>query len=68
MPIYEFRCRNCGEMTEILCKMGENGKDLVCPACGGRQMQRQLSCFNSASLPGGKSCPPGCGGNCGNCR
>jgi len=34
MPMYEYRCRNCGERTEVLQHLGEPRLS-VCPRCGG---------------------------------
>ncbi|MBC7327360.1 zinc ribbon domain-containing protein [bacterium] len=41
MPIYEFRCNNCGHKFSTLCKVGEK---VVCPQCGG-ETQRLFSTF-----------------------
>jgi putative FmdB family regulatory protein len=34
MPMYEYRCRNCGERTELLQHLDEP-RMTVCPRCGG---------------------------------
>jgi putative FmdB family regulatory protein len=34
MPLYEYRCRNCGECTEVLQHLDEPPMT-VCPQCGG---------------------------------
>jgi putative FmdB family regulatory protein len=42
MPIYEYRCGECGHQDEHLQKVSE--KPLaVCPACGKRAYKKQLS-------------------------
>jgi len=66
MPIYEFKCRHCGHRFEELCRMGEDGLELRCPACGRRELQRCQSTFAARSTGdggvahsvGGKSCAP----------
>jgi putative FmdB family regulatory protein len=35
MPIYEYRCRNCGEITEVMQKIGD-GPLRKCRSCSGR--------------------------------
>jgi putative FmdB family regulatory protein len=47
MPIYEFRCANCGETFEEL--VPAEGTTLACPACGSVDSERVLS---NVSPPG----------------
>jgi putative FmdB family regulatory protein len=49
MPIYEFRCRDCGAQFEELRPLGDDGRDLECPTCGARAPEKQLSVFAAAS-------------------
>ena len=42
MPIYEYRCAECGEEHEALQKVSEPPLT-VCPACGKPALQKQLS-------------------------
>ena len=42
MPIYEYRCAECGEEHEALQKVSEPPLTL-CPACGKPALQKQLS-------------------------
>lgn len=67
MPLYEFTCEHCGERIEQLCKMGEKGKDLVCPHCGKRGLKRELSAFSAPGTRGGDKCSGCPGGSCSNC-
>jgi putative FmdB family regulatory protein len=41
MPIYEFRCEECGAQFEELVKAGS--KATVCPSCGSSQLKRAFS-------------------------
>jgi putative FmdB family regulatory protein len=42
MPIYEYICKNCGEKTEVIQRMGE--KPLTsCPHCGKRALKKAVS-------------------------
>lgn len=60
MPIYEFRCANCGLRFEKLCSLGENGESLKCPDCGTRRPGRVMSTFSSSGVEGGKGAESGC--------
>jgi len=42
MPLYEYRCRDCGEEFEVL--VGTSGSGTVeCPACGGTSAEKLMS-------------------------
>jgi putative FmdB family regulatory protein len=45
MPMYEYRCRQCGEDYEELRRMQDADRDLKCPFCGAEQIERLLSAF-----------------------
>ena len=42
MPIYEYRCKECGHTLEILQKVAE-GKRRKCPACLALSLERVMS-------------------------
>jgi len=43
MPIYEYKCRRCGEVFEVLSR-GSASKDAVaCTACGAADAEKILS-------------------------
>jgi len=53
MPIYEYRCLNCGKEFEKL--MGFNDPDIQspeCPDCQSRNTQKQLSTIAAQSNQG----------------
>lgn len=56
MPLYEYRCKSCGEVFERLRRMQEADDDLVCPACDSQQIERLLSAFSQSlrSCSGGR--------------
>ncbi|MGB7762927.1 MAG: zinc ribbon domain-containing protein [Bryobacteraceae bacterium] len=75
MPIYEYKCQDCGTRFEKLVR-GSGRPELECPSCGQKRLEQQLSTFaaHSASssraseapaCPSGGPCPnPGmCGMN-----
>ncbi len=41
MPIYEFRCQNCGTLFEVLVR--SSGDDVACPSCGATLLEKQVS-------------------------
>ena len=40
MPVYDFRCDDCGEAFEVLAGFAEIPEKSACPACGGRHTSR----------------------------
>jgi putative FmdB family regulatory protein len=65
MPIYEFRCADCDQQFEALCKMGSNGRGLRCPHCRGRHLERLVSGF--VSRAGSKSEGAAASSSCSTC-
>lgn len=64
MPLYEYRCPECGHRFEILQRMGEGAEGLTCPRCGAGKVEKQFSTFAS-STGGGQAVSGGGGGGCG---
>jgi len=52
MPIYEYRCRKCGEVFESFRAISDSDKDVECPKCGGKNPHRELSAFFSRNSSG----------------
>ena len=44
MPIFEYKCVACGEVTEFLEKASSKAKH-ICKDCGGDKMDKQFSTF-----------------------
>ena len=42
MPIYEYQCRSCDEVFELLVRSGDVAS---CPSCHGQDLERLLSSF-----------------------
>lgn len=71
MPIYGFSCNSCGKEFQTLVRSDES---VECPACGTRDVTRQLSLIASpskggesgGSFAGGSGSGGGhsCGGGC----
>ena len=51
MPIYEYACAKCGELTEVMAKI-EDPPPAKCPHCGGKKLSRVVS-RSSFQLKGG---------------
>lgn len=67
MPVYEYKCPDCGQFFDTLRKMDELDKPIECPRCGGHGAKRQLSVFGVGSGHQGSAgpkrpTPPSCGG------
>lgn len=70
MPIFEYKCGDCGKRFEFL----QRGKDTPeCPACGSKSLKKLLSRFNASvqggtnGANGGASCTTCAGGTCSTC-
>ena len=72
MPIYDYKCKGCGETSEIFVQ-SSNGHQVTCPACGGTDLEKVFSSsymIKMAQAPsGGTSCcpEPGSCGSPGSC-
>jgi putative FmdB family regulatory protein len=67
MPIYEYVCRDCAHHFETLV---QGSREPSCSACGGGNLQKQLSVFavGNTSSPARRSVPAGPCGTCGDPR
>jgi putative FmdB family regulatory protein len=43
MPIYEYRCRACGQKNSFLVLSLKNAAEPVCRRCGGRDLEKLVS-------------------------
>lgn len=76
MPIYEYRCSDCGSLTEFLVsRMGATPADLKCRQCGSTTMSKALSTIAVHQAASASPCQSGhcpvpaaqrgcCGGQC----
>jgi putative FmdB family regulatory protein len=60
MPIYEYRCLDCGSLSEFLVGVGAGDRPLLCRQCGSHRLEKALSVVNSIrakeSAPGHTCC------------
>jgi len=66
MPIYEFKCRDCGAITEHLVKAIDKDNFCTCRNCGGSSTERIMSraAVLTGRVPAGGTaagCAPDCG-------
>jgi putative FmdB family regulatory protein len=47
MPLYEYKCRSCGKIFEMLRRMMDADSVLECPNCHSEKMELQFSTFAS---------------------
>ena len=72
MPIYEYRCQDCGTKFEKLVRNSADAPQTECPSCGQKHLEQEYSTFaapasGSAKPAGMPSCPKGGCGNSGMC-
>lgn len=57
MPIFEFRCKDCGKVFEVLFKSSDEKLKVTCPACKSAKSEKMLSVFSGKvekpSMPAG---------------
>ena len=65
MPIFEYRCEDCGTKFEKLVRRSAESAELKCPDCGAAHLKQEFSTFSAHAngspqaqpMPGG--CPAG---------
>jgi putative FmdB family regulatory protein len=73
MPIYEYKCQDCGTKFEKLLRRSADGAEVDCPSCGQKHLTQEFSTFAAhANGPAAKSadapmCPSGMCSNPGFC-
>jgi putative FmdB family regulatory protein len=48
MPIYEYKCQDCGTKFEKLVRQSD-GAELTCPSCGKQRLEQEFSTFAAHS-------------------
>ncbi|HNT57073.1 MAG TPA: zinc ribbon domain-containing protein [Syntrophales bacterium] len=56
MPIYEYRCKHCKTRFETLRSLKDRDEDVVCPGCGKKKAEKQMSAPRVQTSSGGSSC------------
>ncbi|KPJ63370.1 MAG: hypothetical protein AMS15_00650 [Planctomycetes bacterium DG_23] len=60
MPIYEYKCEDCGKVSEVFQKKVNAQEKPACPSCGSKRLAKLIS-VPSVSV---KSGPSIAGGTC----
>lgn len=50
MPIFEYRCNDCGKKFEIFFKSMRESENVKCPECNSENIGKLFSSFNSSSI------------------
>ena len=62
MPIYEYRCLECGERFEKLVPLSTSTSEIECPRCGQQKVEKLLSLFSArmsgATVASASACAP----------
>ncbi|RKY24264.1 MAG: zinc ribbon domain-containing protein [Planctomycetota bacterium] len=61
MPVYEYRCKKCGQVSSFLEKSGGK-KTHACEKCGSKDTEKVFSTFSAKSSDSSScssSCPTG---------
>ncbi len=64
MPIYEYRCADCGQISEFIVIGNEDG--LACKACSSPKLEKLMSAHNTVGATGSNTFAGPSGGCCGN--
>ncbi len=59
MPIYEYRCRECGERFELRRSINDSDSEIKCPKCQAKHPERLVSLFASSSSSDNACIPSG---------
>ncbi len=63
MPIYEYKCNDCGEVSEFRISVQSINDNLFCKSCGSQKLERKISApviSSGRNVPTGQTC---CGRN-----
>ena len=62
MPIYEYRCLECGEKFEKLVRLSTSTSEIECSKCGGQKVGKLISAFSarmsSTTAASASACAP----------
>ena len=68
MPIYSYKCANCGKKFDEFQKTIQEEIHLNCPACNSGEVEKIMSAHSVGKASGASQAPP-CqtGGDCSSC-
>ncbi len=50
MPLYDYQCKECGEVFELIVRFSEANQIQICPKCESKNTQRKLSVVASFTV------------------
>lgn len=53
MPMYDFACRECGQVFEMKLRMSQSSDPQICPSCGSGETRRHMA--SAIAIGGGGS-------------
>ncbi len=62
MPIFEYKCSECGNVSEFL-EIGGDKKTRICAHCGGKKLTKKFSVFAAGVKEGNSKKCHGCSDN-----
>lgn len=62
MPIYEYKCTECGEKVQKLENVGKDSSGETCPVCRKGKLKKVFSLFGTTSSGNQGSCGPSSSG------
>ncbi|RMI06629.1 MAG: zinc ribbon domain-containing protein [Calditrichaeota bacterium] len=65
MPLFEFKCKQCGAVFEKLVFSSATNQPVKCHKCGSTETQKLLSTFAARTQGGSSSGGSSSGGSCG---
>jgi putative FmdB family regulatory protein len=68
MPLYEYECKSCNAVFELLRSRGDRDAEAKCPSCGSARCRRMMSvCAGRVSDGSGAGSSVAGSGGCGSC-
>lgn len=64
MPIYEYRCKDCGTVFETIVSSFSNADKVVCKKCQSQEVEKQISTFASPLSDSKSAAPAGALSDC----
>ncbi len=60
MPIYEYKCKKCGNLFDVFQAVGATSEHLNCPSCGESKPDRIFSAFGTGNTTTAWGSSTGC--------
>ena len=65
MPIYEYKCQDCGKISEIITSVARKNKDITCKNCGSKNVIKTISAPAQVTIADKSHAPSNSQGCCG---